>query len=666
MTDYRKEDLDTIDKEQAVSMFRKGMLEARKGNIKLSTDLFNELEARSLPNDRFVIGLIALGRANIHFRCSKINEGEKYGKLALQSFDPEKECEFYIEAKNIVANLVMERGNYEEAAKIHKENIQYSIDKKLRKEYAIACNNYAYCLILQGKDDKAEEILSDAFSTAIAVSSVLHLSFLRNMAIIARRRGEYRKAKELLYTTQEIAMKNQNNLFLNIAHHDLAIIATEQGDYEIAQKYFYESKNDLESRNLINKRMILLFADLGSLFHKTNQVDKSLLYFREALSLYKQLNIEDSIVENMCKYSEALISSGELEIAESILDQATSYTDAHNNETDSAQVCFRLGLVQLHKKRYNLAKQFFRRTLDYLKSANLGSIQIRTLSSLATTILLSNGDTSEVMGFVDQAYQAAKVQNAFPLLVEVMQVKALIKSVQKLYDEAESILKEALSIAKEKEFTLDIMRIEKKLKYNESQRILNSEYTLEEKDLSKDEIYKLFIRENLLHEFQRLVYNQEIAVKQKLDSDQFILFFVRQTTGGPEISMGANIHIDDMYRNVAYLQAASLFTAIVGSGHSYHLGVFGPFPFDNRNVALVYSAIIADKNYPDSRSPGRNYILACLVYPNDHRHRNYDILEMEKLFNEHFGKYNDLSQVNEQDLEKLRMKLVQMFENKAL
>ncbi len=65
-----------------------------------------------------------------------------------------------------------------------------------------------------------------------------------------------------------------------------------------------------------------------------------------------------------------------------------------------------------------------------------------------------------------------------------------------------------------------------------------------------------------------------------------------------------------------------LYSAI-GQGQQYHLGLFGPVPWGDKEakqVAYIYSALLSDSGVPDIRLNGRNYLLIALILRQDMVH----------------------------------------------
>lgn len=93
-----------------------------------------------------------------------------------------------------------------------------------------------------------------------------------------------------------------------------------------------------------------------------------------------------------------------------------------------------------------------------------------------------------------------------------------------------------------------------------------------------------------------------------------------------------------------------IYTAI-GQGHSYPTGLFGPLPFgdDKNQVALVYSTIVTDSNFPDPRLDGKNYIMIAFIS----KRGDEDLIDRRKLseiISTQIKEISDLSTLQEKEI----------------
>ncbi|MFW9996158.1 MAG: tetratricopeptide repeat protein [Candidatus Odinarchaeota archaeon] len=654
------------EKQQLLDSFQKALLEIRKGNIDLAHTLFKGLGEGILLKGtakRFAEGLSLYGRAAVNLRRSSLTEAENFVRKAFTIFEELEEEIFSIKSNNILGLIYLDRGQYDKALQIFDRNLQEAKEGNFIEEKTIAHNNYGYCLILQGKYSEAKKSFQSGLELAAKHSfEQLEIGCYENLVLIARRTGDYREAQRLLKIAREKSELQGNEYYLMNVFHSLAQVAMDQGDYNRAIVYF-ERSLELAQKNKINRRLAQVLGDLGSLHHRTMELDKSLNYFEQSIELYEKLEIEDDIVEKLCEYSEALVSAGKLAFVTDVLNKAANKAVIHDSHADHAQLTFRLGLVQLYKGRYGLAKYFFKNALQYLENADLGAIKVRTYISLASLSLLPENHhyPTEAFNYVRAAYIAAKDQNLYPLLVDILLIQALLLLLhEKKFDEAEAILLDALAVAIEKGFVVDIMRIENRIKNVRSQRLIYEAYSAEERGNIIDELTK----QDVLYEINRLAYNKEEIIGQKpLDPTETFIFTVKQAEKGPRYHIGANLPDVSKVSDRTFIKAGIIYSMALGSGHDYHLGFFGPFPFDNERkyTSLVYSTRINDMELMDKRMEHKNFVLICLVYPAEYRNVAHDINSMEKTVEQYLDKWQDVADITEADLDELRLEILKAF-----
>jgi tetratricopeptide (TPR) repeat protein len=650
-------------RDEIIKKFYEGKRKQRKGNLDESLVIFDALKEKYASSE-LAKGLALLGKVGIHYRRMALSKAESTAEKALSIFQRLSEHDFIIKTKNTLGLIYLERGEYVRASEIFLSAIQLLEHEENSEDLTIAYNNYGYCLFLQGSYDEAKKFYQQGLKIAIEYNFVhTEISFYENLVLLARRKGEYRDAKILLSQALDKAKKRDNLYFILNIYHDMGSIAMDQGDYEVALNYLGLAKR-FARKIKINKRLAQVYADLGTIYHKKFDLNKSLAYFKQSIKLYEDLQITDDIVEKLCEYAEALSSAGDLPGAYQSLDKAAIYAIKHDSQADYSHLSFRMGLLQLHRDRYGLAEYYFKSTLRHLKAANLGTILIRTLTSLACLSIISDNPDglSKASAYIEDAYIAAKEKNLFPLVVEIQLIQSLLLVFDKKYNKAEKILNNSLKISKEKEFTLDILRIENKLKKIKSQKILEDAYN-KEKD---DTIVDLITKQDVLYELKRLSYNQEeaIAAQEPLKVEDTFIFVVKQTKDGPSVQTASNIPENVTIPIETFSKMSIIYTMALGSGSNYHEGIFGPFPFDKANLfnSLVYGSRIADPELEDERMNKKNFILICLVYPIKYKHRTYDIGNMERMVKKYLNEHSLISDVTNDSLIKLQNDLINQFQ----
>ena len=98
----------------------------------------------------------------------------------------------------------------------------------------------------------------------------------------------------------------------------------------------------------------------------------------------------------------------------------------------------------------------------------------------------------------------------------------------------------------------------------------------------------------------------------------------------------------------------------VALGSEYHTGLYGPYPVIGHGdyESLVYAELVKDKNSPDSRLNGKNYLIISFIYPKNMGSKL--ILRrpnIENLFKQKITKETDIKTFNKETMESIEQEI---------
>ncbi len=112
---------------------------------------------------------------------------------------------------------------------------------------------------------------------------------LNNLGVLARERGEYKKAGEYHFSHLRIADSLKNKYELSRAYINIGLLLQEQEQYDDALKYYNIArgiKKDLNDK----PGEALLYNNIGIVYYYLGKYDNVLDNFKRALAIYRELN----------------------------------------------------------------------------------------------------------------------------------------------------------------------------------------------------------------------------------------------------------------------------------------------------------------------------------------------------------------------------------------
>ena len=112
---------------------------------------------------------------------------------------------------------------------------------------------------------------------------------LNNLGVLARERGEYKKAGEYHFSHLRIADSLKNKYELSRAYINIGLLLQEQEQYDDALKYYNIARGIKKELN-DKPGEALLYNNIGIVYYYLGKYDNVLDNFKRALAIYRELN----------------------------------------------------------------------------------------------------------------------------------------------------------------------------------------------------------------------------------------------------------------------------------------------------------------------------------------------------------------------------------------
>ncbi len=350
-------------------------------------------------------------------------------------------------ARNSLAYLYKDQGNYQKALPLFKKNI-----RRLRE-----------------KPSSSEGAKPSSKAVSLGES-------LNNLGIVYWRLGLHEEAKKYFLAALEVDKHQGNKRGLLRSHNHLSLISTAQNNYKIALQYGYQAL-DLAKELNIKKEIARVYINLGYVEQALEHYPTAIAYYQEILELSKRHSkptTETNIVkqryglpaiEAQALNNLAVIYTAQQKYkqAEELLKQALETNRQLSRMDKEALNLFSLGELMQEKEDFEQAIHYLEKSLSIYKKMDIKEQVCGVFIALARVYIQ--------LGQLDVASRLAKkgeaLANAHDLKSDQINALKVLKTIyvqQKQYKQALAAQKEIIKL---KEALLD----EQKVKEIETLRI---------------------------------------------------------------------------------------------------------------------------------------------------------------------------------------------------
>jgi signal transduction histidine kinase len=230
-------------------------------------------------------------------------------------------------------------------------------------------------------------------------------NLLNDLAIVARKDGRYKMAKEYHFQALENATKNHDNELVEFSWHGLGYLYEMVGDHEQSLKYYRQSFETAEKRKHQNGMMVTL-GNLAEVFAASGKKEESLIHIKHGLQLAEISRDTEQLAQLNFIYGDILEQFDQICEAEGHFITSIYWSKILKDKGSEAEAYLRLGNLANREHNQPQALESFKKTLLY---KNLISPQTRSEASLNLgQIALAMGDFSKAIQYFQSSHNIAK------------------------------------------------------------------------------------------------------------------------------------------------------------------------------------------------------------------------------------------------------------------
>lgn len=548
-------------------------------------------------------------------------------------------------------------------------------------------------LLLIEANNKTLKITVDYYNKGLAIAKQLkNYRLIKNtynrLGILYTSLGKYQVALEYFlnllefdYSKQGIALTNtligyvyfkQGDIKKSFQYYSSALVIVEdldficeasgfaymgicfyfitQGQVEKGINYFKTSK---KAFSRLNKKNAIVYAtgNIAQLLYEQGRKKKALKYFEKFSNKLKALKAYPEVFSNYCFYLITLLDNNKIEIVENELEFIKTVI-AEFNDNNIIKIWFLYVHGYFEKVRNNLwqAKLIFEKILHftiqegpydlfYLASINLSEIYLSNY-----TLTYKDEYFTQLEVILSDALIISSKYPIYPMIIYLHLYYALIHVRKSNWDEIEKILRFVNEEIEKIEVNTWINDVKILITRIESMKYFSGNYSFQFLQLLKMGTKKSKFEDEEINEENLGIIAWKLSEK---GPEPFLKDIPKTLFSESQISYIIPV-------------LGPLFMSLIGQGHQYHQGIFGPLPVpisEDPNECIISTKLINDKLQKDPRLKGQNFILIGVFFPRKYKINNN---EYQAVFETWYKFFNDLSEINEENIKKLKSSIILM------
>jgi signal transduction histidine kinase len=242
-------------------------------------------------------------------------------------------------------------------------------------------------------------------------------------------KGDYSKSLSYLLEAERniedadsIKIKNIYNIF--------GLTYTQLGNYQLAEKNFQKALKTSEQLNKITYKGII-YANLGKLFYKQNELEKALEYYRKGSKIEVEGKNHNAAGRSFAAMAEIHLDKNEPEKAKQLLEKARQHNNLANDKIGLCRTYNNMGKLYLYQNNYAKAKQSFHKSEELAKGKGTNKELMKSYKGLYETYYKENNHSKAFSYFqkyhelykksynVNEIIKAEKLQHELNLQQEI-------------------------------------------------------------------------------------------------------------------------------------------------------------------------------------------------------------------------------------------------------
>lgn len=352
-----------------------------------------------------------------------------------------------------LGNVYRTRGQYKEALKCYQKSSE--IREGLGDRWGLASNLHNTGILHWSRGDYGEALKHYQDSLRIrreigdkrGVSSGLH-----TVGIVHWGRGEYGKASQCFQESMKVQREIGDRWGTGLSSYGLGLIHWKRGDFEDALDCFHACL-DIQ-RELGDKWGVALsLHGSGIVYWRQGDYRKALESFRECLRIREEIGDRWGMAFSLLEIGTLQQSLYDIDSSMKNHSRALALMEEIGMEADSMRARIKVGADYHLMGDNERALECLDKALDSVESLGIGEAEPSVLIAL-TEVWLSKGDTQKAMEFSTRLLEIVEreelklyLANAKTIRAEILLAEGAGQSGTRASVKAESLLKDALSIA---------------------------------------------------------------------------------------------------------------------------------------------------------------------------------------------------------------------------
>jgi signal transduction histidine kinase len=257
-----------------------------------------------------------------------------------------------------------------------------------------------------GSLDSADNYYSKALKQAEKCKNEVEIrNILNDLAIVARKDGRYKIAKEYHLQALEKAVDGKDEELVEYSWHGLGYLYEMVGDYEQSLKYYKESFNAGQKRGHQNGMMVTL-GNLAEVFAANGKKQEALIHVKHGLELANNNHDTAQLAQLNFIYGDILDQFGQPCEAADFFQAAIFWNILLKDKVGESEAYLRLGNLAAQEQNHPQAIEFYNKALknEHLIPPHLKGEACLNLGKVA----MRNNEMETALHYFQEGHRIAK------------------------------------------------------------------------------------------------------------------------------------------------------------------------------------------------------------------------------------------------------------------
>ncbi len=269
--------------------------------------------------------------------------------------------------------------------------------EKLKTNLAKPLNFLAVAYNYLGKLSKAYDLGQEAIKVATIQQDSNQIAYgNNNIGRLLFEQGILSKSFPYFINAQKIFISTGDQSGIAYTKQSLADLYLAQQDFAKAEQALLEALNTRLQLNKV-RDISSAYAQLGGLYQKMDDLEKSNFYFLKSDSGYQTINDAINLARTKVLLAENYLRQGRISEASDIGEKGFAYIEKAANVRRLPEAHLLMGRIYLAEKKYGQARQQFSSALQLSKLSQQSAFQLESYYLLAQVSKLMNNRQEEIL-----------------------------------------------------------------------------------------------------------------------------------------------------------------------------------------------------------------------------------------------------------------------------